>query len=61
VPNVRRLTFHIALRPEPGNSDPERSLRAMLKTALRRYGLRCITAEASEDTDQNIPQQETDT
>jgi hypothetical protein len=55
------LTFHIALRPEPGNSDPERSLRAMLKTALRRYGLRCITAEASEDTDQNIPQQETDT
>jgi hypothetical protein len=35
-----RPVYTIRLRPEPG-IDAVRSLRALLKAALRRYGLRC--------------------
>jgi hypothetical protein len=39
----RRPTFTVRLRPEP-RVDPIRALRLGLKSLLRRYGLRCISA-----------------
>ena len=39
---ARALTFVLRLRAEPHLTDPIRSLRALLKAALRRYGLRCV-------------------
>lgn len=41
-----RLVYTIRLRPEPG-VDAVRALRALLKFALRRLGLRAV--EARED------------
>jgi hypothetical protein len=38
-----RPTFTLELRPEPG-VDPVLALRALLKVALRRFGLRCVAA-----------------
>jgi hypothetical protein len=38
-----RPVFVLRLRPEPGVIDPARALRALLKTALRRFGLRCMS------------------
>lgn len=40
-------TYTIRLVPLPTNKDAIKSLRALLKTALRRFHLRCI--EAKED------------
>jgi hypothetical protein len=37
--------FRLVLRPTPQCLDPIRSLRHLLKRALRSYGLRCISAE----------------
>jgi hypothetical protein len=37
-----RPLFHLVLRPEP-RTDAERALQALLKIALRRFGLRCIS------------------
>lgn len=34
--------FTVVLRPSPGCDDPIRALRALLKRALRSYGLRCV-------------------
>ena len=39
-----RPTFRLVLRPEP-RTDGERALRALLKAALRRYGLKCLSVE----------------
>ena len=39
-----RPVYRILLRAEPG-VDAERALRALLKTALRRFGLRCLSVE----------------
>lgn len=39
-----RPIFVLRLRAEPHLTDPIRSLRALLKAALRRYGLRCLEA-----------------
>jgi len=46
-----RESFSIVLRAEPGCASPIRSLRALLKTALRLHGLRCVRLEpiASQD------------
>jgi len=41
-----RPTFTLELRPEPG-VDPVLALRALLKVTLRRFGLRCISANES--------------
>lgn len=41
---VARPIFLLRLRPEPG-VDAIRALRALLKAALRRFGLRAIHAE----------------
>jgi hypothetical protein len=43
TPAKSRPTFVLELRPEPG-IDPVLALRALLKTTLRRYGMRCISA-----------------
>ena len=40
-----RPTFILHFRPEPGVDDPIRALRLLLKTASRRYGLRCVNAK----------------
>jgi hypothetical protein len=37
-----REMFVITLRAERNVPDPIRSLRALLKATLRRYGMRCI-------------------
>jgi hypothetical protein len=39
-----RPTFVLRLRPEPG-VDPIRSLRGLLKVALRRFRLRCLSCD----------------
>jgi hypothetical protein len=43
-----RPTFVLELCPEPG-VDPVRALRAVLKVALRRYGLRCVSARENTE------------
>jgi hypothetical protein len=35
-------TYLVRLRPEPHVINPIRALRSCLKSALRRYGLRCV-------------------
>jgi hypothetical protein len=37
--------FALRLVPTPSTPDPVRSLRALLKLALRRFGLRCLSVE----------------
>ena len=46
---VRPRTFALVLRALPGVDGP-RALRGFLKTALRRFGLRCV--DAREITEQ---------
>jgi hypothetical protein len=46
-----RPTYVLQLRPEPG-VDPVRALRAVLKVALRRYGLRCVSAHKNTEVQQ---------
>ena len=41
---LKRPSYKVVLRAEPG-IDGVLALRAFLKTALRRYGLRCVTVE----------------
>jgi hypothetical protein len=41
---AQRPVFVLRFRPELGNADPIRSVRALLKIALRRFRLRCISA-----------------
>jgi hypothetical protein len=45
TPARDRQTFVVVLRPEP-HVDPVKALRALLKVALRRFGLRAITIDA---------------
>ena len=45
-----RPTFLLTFRPEPGVDNPIRALRALLKMALRRHGLRCVSADAYAET-----------
>jgi hypothetical protein len=42
-PTEDRPVFILELKPEPG-VDPVLALRAVLKVAPRRYGLRCVSA-----------------
>ena len=41
---ANRPVYQLLLRPEPGVDDI-RAVRALLKTALRRFGLRCVSIE----------------
>jgi hypothetical protein len=47
VPAKERPVFVVKLRPEP-HVDGVRALRALLKTSLRRFGLRCVAAEEGQ-------------
>jgi hypothetical protein len=42
---VKRSTFMLRVRAEPGVDDVIRSLRAWLKLCLRTFGLRCVSIE----------------
>lgn len=46
TPSLRRSGFVVVLRPESDLNEEQatRSLRGLLKTALRQYGLRCVSA-----------------
>ena len=48
-PTKDRPTFVITLRPERNIADPIRALRALLKSALRRHGLRCTSAREEKE------------
>ena len=48
APAQSRATFTLVLRAEPGNVDPIRNLRWLLKAALRRFGFRCVSATEVE-------------
>jgi hypothetical protein len=43
-PAKNRPTFTVRFRAEPGVNDPIKALRALLKIALRRLGLRAVDA-----------------
>jgi hypothetical protein len=48
TPNAQRRVvqvFCLTLYALPSNADPIRSMRAALKTLLRRHGLRCVHIE----------------
>jgi hypothetical protein len=50
LPAAARPVYILTLRAEPGVDDT-RALRALLKAALRRYGLRCLSIDrAPPDT-----------
>ena len=38
----RPVTFVLTLQPLPGVVDPVKALRWILKTVLRRHGMRCV-------------------
>src|SRR5262249_20301557 len=44
VPNDHRWCVAVCFRAEPDVDDPIKSFRALLKVALRRFGLRAIDA-----------------
>jgi hypothetical protein len=50
-----RPTFTVRLRAEPG-VDPIRAMRALLKAALRRFGLRAISAEEDNNDQREKPE-----
>ena len=43
-----RSIYVVSLRPEPGVTDPVRSLKAALKTLLRRHGLRAVAIHKTD-------------
>jgi hypothetical protein len=45
----RRRVFALRFRAEPGNPNPVRSLRRLLKYALRHARLRCVDAVEVKD------------
>ena len=45
----QRPTYIVAFRPELHVSDPVKSLRGLLKLALRRFGLRCISVHPADE------------
>jgi hypothetical protein len=51
-PAKHRPTYTIRVRAEPG-IDPIRSLRALLKVMLRKFGLRAISIDARLEEEEN--------
>jgi hypothetical protein len=43
-----RATFTLVLRAEPGNVDPVKSMRRLLKAALRTFKFRCTEISERE-------------
>jgi len=56
----KRHKYALTIQTEPGVTDDEsvRCLRAFLKAAIRQWGIRCLTAERldASDDDDNDPQ-----
>jgi len=50
-----RPTFTLTFRAEPG-IDAIKAVRALLKSALRRYGMRCLSAVAYIETTEGSSQ-----
>jgi hypothetical protein len=52
-----RVEYSIALRAETGNwqTPPVLRLKALLKAALRRYGLRCVSCRPTAPADETAP------
>jgi hypothetical protein len=53
TPARDRPTFVVRLRPEP-HVDAIKALRALLKVALRRFGLRAVTIDARIETEDEV-------
>ena len=49
-----RFAFTVVLRPGSSIADPIRALRGLLKVALRRYGMRCLSATENSSADGSI-------
>jgi hypothetical protein len=49
---INRPVFLLRLQPLKG-VDPVRALRALLKLALRKHGMRCLAAEQAQTTTDN--------
>ena len=49
VVSLPATTFVVRLRAGPDNANPVCALRLLLKTALRRHGLKCIGAIQVQD------------
>jgi hypothetical protein len=54
MPKVNRPIYELHLRPEPG-VDATSALRALLKVALRRFGMKCIGCEEVSRRSGNTP------
>jgi len=50
--NAERPVYVLTVRPTPDATDPQgiRRLRAMLKSMLRRFGLRCVSVTPQDQT-----------
>lgn len=48
----QRPVFRVRLRPEPHVTDAIRNLRALLKAALRRFGMRAVDVVQEEEPTQ---------
>jgi hypothetical protein len=44
-----RLIFSVSFRPDRDDIDGERAFKALLKSALQKYGLRVVSKEQSQD------------
>jgi hypothetical protein len=49
IPAKSRPIYTLRLRPEPHIINPIHALRGALKVLLRRFGLRCVSAEQEEN------------
>ena len=47
-----RVTYHLSLTPTARVEDPGRALQALLKAALRLYGLKCTRLSTSGSHDE---------
>jgi hypothetical protein len=54
MPKVNRPTYALRLRPEPG-VDATSALRGLLKVALRRFGMKCVSCEEVSRSNGDTP------
>jgi hypothetical protein len=55
MPKVNRHIYELRLRPEPG-VNAIHALRAVLKVALRQFGMKCISCEEIPATGDSPPE-----
>lgn len=56
APASIRPVFVLRVRPERDCADPIQSLRALLKTMLRKYRLRCLSIEPEQSSSPPAPE-----